>query len=114
ALTAGLTACGGDSDNDNNQSSSSSSVQSSSSTSSSSLSSSSDSSSSVAATPDTIALSLVGRYSSNAFGVSAAEIPAFDPVTKRAFVVNAQLGAVDVLDLTDPEAPVKTHTIDAT
>lgn len=114
ALTAGLTACGGDSDNDNNQSSSSSSVQSSSSTSSSSLSSSSDSSSSVAATPDTIALSLVGRYSSNAFGVSAAEIPAFDPVTKRAFVVNAQLGAVDVLDLSDPEAPVKTHTIDAT
>src|SRR5690554_459319 len=106
ALTAGLTACGGDSDNDNNRSSSSSSAQTSSPTSS--------SSSSVAATPDTIALSLVGRYSSNAFGVSAAEIPAFDPVTKRAFVVNAQLGAVDVLDMTDPEAPFKIQSIDAT
>lgn len=119
ALTAGLTACGGSSDKDNSRSSSSSSVQLSSSTSSSSTSSStessvSSSSSSLAATPDSIALSLIGRYSAGAFDVSAAEIPAFDPVTERAFVVNAQLGAVDVLDMADPEAPVKIQSIDAT
>lgn len=117
ALTAGLTACGGSSDKDNSRSSSSSSVQLSSSTSSSSTSSSTESSvssSSLAATPDSIALSLIGRYSAGAFDVSAAEIPAFDPVTKRAFVVNAQLGAVDVLDMADPEAPVKIQSIDAT
>ena len=114
ALTAGLTACGGSSDKDNSRSSSSSSVQSASSTSSSSESSVSSSSSSLAATPDSIALSLIGRYSAGAFDVSAAEIPAFDPVTKRAFVVNAQLGAVDVLDMADPEAPVKVQSIDAT
>lgn len=111
-LTAGLTACGGSSDRDNSRSSSSSSVQLSSSTSSSTESS--VSSSSLAATPDSIALSLIGRYSAGAFDVSAAEIPAFDPVTKRAFVVNAQLGAVDVLDMADPEAPVKIQSIDAT
>lgn len=57
-------------------------------------------------TPSSVSLSLIGRYSAGEFGVSAAEIPAFDPVTKRGFVVNARKGVVDVLDLKDPTKPV--------
>ncbi|MFA5678879.1 MAG: choice-of-anchor I family protein [Pseudomonas sp.] len=53
-----------------------------------------------------IELSLLGRYSSDQYEVSAAEIPAFDPINKRIFIVNAQSGAVDVLDAADPANPV--------
>lgn len=60
-----------------------------------------------------VRLSLLGRYSSGEFGVSAAEIPAYDPATKRAFVVNARKGMVDVLDLANPAAPVLVGTLDA-
>ncbi|WP_341706027.1 choice-of-anchor I family protein [Halopseudomonas sp.] len=56
-------------------------------------------------TPETITLSYLGRYSANIFGASAAEIPAFDPVNQRIFIVNAQKGAVDVLDAADPVQP---------
>ncbi|HBT57026.1 MAG TPA: alkaline phosphatase, partial [Pseudomonas sp.] len=49
-------------------------------------------------TPDSITLNYLGRYSANIFGASAAEIPAFDPVNQRIFIVNAQKGAVDVLN----------------
>lgn len=45
--------------------------------------------------------------------MSAAEIPAFDPASKRAFIVNAQQGVVDVLDMNTPAAPVKIGTLDA-
>lgn len=48
------------------------------------------------------------------FGKSAAEITAFDAASKRAFVVNAQLGAVDVLNLADPANPVHIGCINAT
>jgi 2',3'-cyclic-nucleotide 2'-phosphodiesterase/3'-nucleotidase/5'-nucleotidase len=51
-------------------------------------------------------LQLLGRYESGIFDAGAAEIPAFDPVTMRLFVVNAQGGTVDVLDLSDPATPV--------
>lgn len=43
---------------------------------------------------------------------AAAEIVAYDPGTKRAFVVNGALGSVDVLDISDPTTPVKINTID--
>lgn len=56
-------------------------------------------------TPETITLSYLGRYSATIFGASAAEIPAFDPVNQRIFIVNAQKGAVDVLDASDPANP---------
>ena len=49
-------------------------------------------------TPDSISLSLLSRYSSGEYGVSAAEITTYDPDNQRIFVVNAQNGAVDVLD----------------
>lgn len=106
-VLAALAGCG--SDNDKTPASSSSSQSSVSSVS----SSSSSSASSVTPALDTIALKFLGRYSAGAFGVSAAEIPAFDPQSKRAFIVNAQQGVVDVLDMSAPEAPVKLGSIDA-
>lgn len=66
------------------------------------------------ATPASLTLQKIGGYSTGQFGVSAAEIPAFDAASKRLFVVNAQLGAVDVLDLSNPASPTKIGAIDAT
>jgi hypothetical protein len=103
-LAAGLAACGGSDNNDNHSSSSSSSSLAS--------SSSSSSVSSVSPSPVTgVTLNFLGRYSTGIFDASAAEIVAFDPVHRRAFVVNAQQGAVDVLDLTLPDEPVKSGVI---
>lgn len=65
------------------------------------------------ATPEKISLKLLGRFERGVFGESAAEIPAFDPASKRAFVVNAQKGVVDVLDLADPTQPKLIGEIDA-
>jgi DNA-binding beta-propeller fold protein YncE len=59
------------------------------------------------------ALTLLGRYSSGIFGASAAEITAYDPTTRRAFVVNAKAGAVDVLDIADPANPRRIGEINA-
>lgn len=56
-------------------------------------------------TPERIQLSFMSRYESGVFAKSAAEIPAYDPATKRVFVVNAEIGALDVLDLSDPAKP---------
>lgn len=67
----------------------------------------------MASTPETVSLNFIGRYGTGSFVESAAEIPAFDPASKRAFIVNAQEGVVDVLDMTEPSAPVKVGTIDA-
>ncbi|MEJ5869046.1 choice-of-anchor I family protein [Pseudokineococcus sp. 5B2Z-1] len=56
-------------------------------------------------------LSVLGRYSSGAFAQSAAEIVAHDPGTHRVFVVNALNGRLDVLDASDPAAPVLETTV---
>lgn len=60
-------------------------------------------------TPTSLTLEVLGRYSNpavnEATGVTAAEIPAYDPSTRRLFVVNATVGDVDVLDLTQPATP---------
>ena len=61
----------------------------------------------VEATPASVSLSFLGRYSSGQFLESAAEITAYDSASKRAFVVNAQSGTVDVLDLSNPANPIK-------
>ncbi len=65
-------------------------------------------------TPKTISLEKIGGFATGVFGASAAEIPAFDPVSKRGFVVNAQKGAIDVLDLSNPAAPKFIRSLDAT
>ncbi|MEE4244884.1 MAG: choice-of-anchor I family protein [Kangiellaceae bacterium] len=62
-----------------------------------------------------IQLEQIGRFTddSNQFDESAAEIVAFDPASDRLFVVNANAGVVDVIDLANPAQPTKLGTIDA-
>lgn len=62
-------------------------------------------------TPANFRLVPIGRVESN--GATASEIPAYDHTARRAFVVNGALGSVDVLDLSDPTAPVRVGTITA-
>ncbi len=57
-------------------------------------------------TPASLSLSLLGRYSTDQFDESAAEITTYDAAGQRVFVVNAQKGAVDVLDVSQPGEPV--------
>lgn len=64
-------------------------------------------------TPTALQLEFLGRYSTGSFGVSAAEIPAYDAASKRAFVVNARSGKLDVLDLSNPAEPKKLAELDA-
>lgn len=64
-------------------------------------------------TPDTIALNFIGHSASRGFGVSAAEIPAFDAASKRLFVVNAKEGVVDIFDMRQPQQPVLIGHLDA-
>lgn len=61
-----------------------------------------------------IELNVLGTYASGIFDESAAEIVAHDPANQRLFVINANDSTVDVLDIQDPEQPVKLGTIDAT
>lgn len=56
-------------------------------------------------------LSLVGRYDSG-LGAGAAEIPAFDALSRRMFVVNADAATVDIVDLVDPATPTFVTAID--
>jgi hypothetical protein len=70
--------------------------------------------SAASAAPDyTVELKQVGTYASGAFAVGGAEIVSYDPLTRRAFVVNAAQTTVDVLDIRDPANPVKVGNIDA-
>lgn len=55
----------------------------------------------------------IGRYEAKEYGVSAAEIPAYDAATKRVFVVNALSGKIDILDLQTPATPSHIGTLDA-
>jgi hypothetical protein len=49
-----------------------------------------------------ISLELAGSFQNGVFGTAAAEISAFDPKSKRLFVVNADEDKVDVVDMSDP------------
>ncbi|HEX8429974.1 MAG TPA: hypothetical protein VF625_01760, partial [Longimicrobium sp.] len=60
-------------------------------------------------TPSTLSLEKVGTFAGG--GAAAAEITAYDPESRRLFVVNGALGTVDVLDLANPAAPAKVSTI---
>jgi hypothetical protein len=57
------------------------------------------------ASPAAINIAPIGTYATGVFGESAAEIVAHDSKTQRLFVVNAQSGNVDVLDIRTPSAP---------
>jgi 2',3'-cyclic-nucleotide 2'-phosphodiesterase / 3'-nucleotidase / 5'-nucleotidase len=60
--------------------------------------------------PD-IELTPIGTYASGIFAQGGAEIVAHDPLTQRLYVVNAQAAAVDVLDISNPNAPAKVDSI---
>lgn len=64
------------------------------------------------AAQDRVSLELLGRHSTGALDEGAAEIPAYDPTSKRLFVVNGADATVDVLDIADPGAPQKIGTLD--
>ena len=55
---------------------------------------------------------MLGSYESGLFNVGGAEIPTYDPLTRRAFVVNAGSATVDVLDLRNPATPAKIGSLD--
>jgi hypothetical protein len=57
-------------------------------------------------------LSPLGAYRTGSFDESAAEIPAYDAMTQRLFVVNAERG-VDILDASDPTSPALLGSINA-
>jgi hypothetical protein len=57
-------------------------------------------------------LRVLGTHHSGLFNVGGAEIPTYDPITRRAFVVNAGSATVDVLDLRNPSQPAKIGSID--
>ncbi len=63
-----------------------------------------------------IGLTLLGTYAqpnpAAAFDESAAEISAYDPLSKRLFVTNGAAGTIDVLDLSNPSTPVLLDQID--
>jgi len=63
-------------------------------------------------TPSSITLSKIGEVAGG--GVGAAEITAFDHVSRRVFIVNGALGTVDVADLGNPSAPVPVGSISVT
>ena len=56
-----------------------------------------------APTPVSMSMEKIGSYNGGVVG--AAEITAYDPATRRLFVVNGANGSVDVLDLATPAMP---------
>ena len=54
----------------------------------------------------------LGTYQSGIFDESAAEIVAHDPNTQRLYVVNADSGNIDVLDINNPSHPTRIFQID--
>ena len=59
-----------------------------------------------------INLQPLGTYQSGLFDESAAEIVAHDPNTQRLYVVNANSGNIDVLDINNPANPTLLSQID--
>lgn len=57
------------------------------------------------ATSPTLTLTPIGVHESGFYAQGGAEITSYDPLTRRAFVVNAGDSSVDVLDLRNPKAP---------
>ncbi len=59
-----------------------------------------------------LGLEQIGRYESDIFDEGGAEIVDYNTPTQRLFVINAQLGGVDVLDVSDPANPTKVDELD--
>ncbi len=59
-----------------------------------------------------INLTLLGRYSNDLFDSGGAEIPAYDPASRRLFVVNLNDQSVDIISIANPALPVLVSQID--
>jgi 2',3'-cyclic-nucleotide 2'-phosphodiesterase / 3'-nucleotidase / 5'-nucleotidase len=59
-------------------------------------------------------MTLLGTYETGEFDEGAAEINAYDPVTRRLFVVNGADNAIDVLDISNPSNPALITQFDIT
>ena len=55
-------------------------------------------------TPKSLALAKIGGFTHSG-GLSSAEITAYDPLSKRLFVINGANASVDVLNFSDPSKP---------
>ncbi|MGB3616432.1 MAG: hypothetical protein WBA10_21755, partial [Elainellaceae cyanobacterium] len=62
----------------------------------------------------TISLGILGTYETGLFNKGAALASAHDPLSQRLFVVNGSTKAIDVLSLSDPDAPFLLFSIDVT
>lgn len=60
-----------------------------------------------------VTLTPIGTYATGAWDEGASEIVAHDPGTQRVFVVNADAGTIDVLDISDPTQPTLVDTLQA-
>eukprot|EP00435_Cladocopium_sp_Y103_P077356 s1_g1095.t1 len=60
---------------------------------------------------DKLTFDLVSTYETGVFDEGAAEIVVYAPSVQRLYVVNANAGDVDVLDISDPAAPSKVTTL---
>jgi hypothetical protein len=63
-------------------------------------------------TPVSVSLAKIGGFAHSG-GASSAEITAYDPLSKRLFVINGALASVDVLDFSNPATPTLIRTISA-
>jgi hypothetical protein len=63
-------------------------------------------------TPVSLTLAKIGGFTHSG-GESSAEITAYDPLSKRLFVVNGARASVDVLDFSDPTTPTLISSIAA-
>lgn len=61
-----------------------------------------------------LGLEVLGRYESGLFDEGGAEIVDYHAPTHQLFVINAEAGGVDVLDVSNPEEPTKVGEIDIT
>jgi len=61
---------------------------------------------------DALTFNHLATYETGAFDEGAAEIVVYSADTKRLYVVNADAGEVDVLDISDPTAPIKVATLE--
>src|SRR5688572_18227734 len=62
--------------------------------------------------PRGIELAALGVYRTGYFDRGGSEIAAYDPASRRLFVVNLQDQSVDLIDISDPKAPLLAHKID--
>ncbi|MBD2534442.1 choice-of-anchor I family protein [Nostoc flagelliforme FACHB-838] len=61
-----------------------------------------------------LSLKTIGTYSTGIFNEGGAEIPTYDPVTQRLFVVNGGTKSIDIINISDPTQPSLFKSIDIT